>query len=68
MRAMKKPRKCLKCGRWFYDSIFYPEGRHGCRWHDCDRIKHVTRTEELRPRGTTLLDALVASLGGSKRA
>jgi hypothetical protein len=41
---MKEPRQCIKCGCWFYDSIFYPEGRYGCRWHDCDRINHITRT------------------------
>jgi hypothetical protein len=61
-----EPRQCIKCGRWFYDSIhypdggaiFYPEGHYGCRWHDCDRINHVTRTEELRSRQTTLLEAI----------
>jgi hypothetical protein len=30
--AMKEPRQCIKCHRWFYDSIFYPEGYYGCRW------------------------------------
>jgi hypothetical protein len=39
----KEARQCIKCGRWFYDSIFYPEGRYDCRWHDCDRIDHVSR-------------------------
>jgi hypothetical protein len=58
MQSMKEPRQCIKCGRWFYDSVFYPEGRHGCRWHDCDRVNHVTRTEEFRPRRTTLLEAI----------
>jgi hypothetical protein len=29
VRAMKEPRQCIKCGCWFYDSIFYPEGRAG---------------------------------------
>jgi excisionase family DNA binding protein len=39
MRALsKEPRQCVKCGRWFYDSINYPEGRYGCRWHECDRF------------------------------
>jgi hypothetical protein len=56
--AMKEPRQCIKCQRWFYDSIFYPEGHYGCRWHNCDRINHVTRTEELRLRRTTLLEAI----------
>jgi hypothetical protein len=42
--AMKEPRQCIKCGCWFYDSIFYPEGLYGCRWHDCDRINHISRT------------------------
>ena len=42
---MKKPRQCIKCQRWFYDSLLYQEGRYGCRWHDCDRINHITRTE-----------------------
>jgi hypothetical protein len=41
----KEPRECIKCGRWFYDSMFYPEGHYGCRWHNCDRISHVARTE-----------------------
>jgi hypothetical protein len=41
---MKEPRQCIRCGRWFYDLIFYREGHYGCRWHDCDRINHVTRT------------------------
>lgn len=55
----KEPRECIKCGRWFRDSIFYPEGRYGTRWHNCDRINHVTRTEELRRRRTTLLKAFL---------
>ena len=38
-----QPRQCIKCRRWFYDSIFYPEGKYGCRWHGCDQINHVTR-------------------------
>jgi hypothetical protein len=58
-----EPRQCIKCGYWFRDSIFYPEGHYGCRWHNCDRINHVTRTEELRPRRTTLLGAI---FGGTK--
>jgi hypothetical protein len=44
MSAMKEPRKCIKCQRWFHDSIFHPEGHYSCRWHDCYRINHVTRT------------------------
>ena len=43
MQPMKEPRQCIKCHRWFYNSIFYLEGYYGTRWHDCDRINHVTR-------------------------
>jgi hypothetical protein len=43
----------------FYDSAFYPEGCYGTRWHGCDRINHATRTEELRLRRTTLLEAIL---------
>jgi hypothetical protein len=43
----KEPRQCVKCGRWFYDSIRYPEGHYGCRWHECDRVNHVERRASL---------------------
>jgi hypothetical protein len=26
VQPMRKERQCIKCGRWFYDPIFYPEG------------------------------------------
>jgi hypothetical protein len=50
VRAMKEPRQCIKCGCWFYDSMFNPEGRYGCRCHDCDRINHITRTAKWATR------------------
>ena len=37
-----------------YDSLFYPEGYYGCRWHDCDRINHVTRIEGWRMQPKSL--------------
>jgi hypothetical protein len=51
--AMKEPRQCIKCQRWFYDAIFYRQGFYGCRWHDCDRIDHVTRMAgwRMKPKG-----------------
>jgi hypothetical protein len=38
---------------WFYDSVFYPEGHYGCRWHECDEIDHVTRLAGHRSRPKT---------------
>jgi hypothetical protein len=67
VRAVSKaPRQSIKCRRWFYDSIFHPEGKYGCRWHDCDRINHVTRIDDLRSRPRTLREALSASFWGRK--
>jgi len=43
-----QPRQCIKCRRWFYDAIFYREGRYGCRRHGCDEIDHVTRLADWR--------------------
>jgi hypothetical protein len=50
---MNQPRQCIKCRGWFYDSIFYREGRYGCRWHDCDRIDQITRMAgwRMKPKG-----------------
>jgi hypothetical protein len=62
MPAMKEPRQCIRCRRWFYDSRFYSEGRYGCRWHDCDRIDHVTRMADWRTQpkswGETILGVM----------
>ena len=59
----REPRQCIKCARWFRDSTLYPEGHYGTRWHNCDRINHVTRTQELWPRRTTLLGAISDAAG-----
>jgi hypothetical protein len=61
---MKEPRQCIKCHRWFYDSIFYLEGYYGCRWHDCDRINHVTRTEGWRTQSKSFWNRLKERLAG----
>jgi hypothetical protein len=55
----KEPRQCLKCHRRFYNSIFYPEGRYGCRWHNCDRINHVTRRASIYEERPALIERVL---------
>jgi hypothetical protein len=45
-QCVTRARNCANAssgGAGFNDFIRHPEGRYGCRWHECDRVNHVNR-------------------------
>lgn len=46
-QGSRNPHQCNNCGNWFYDLPGWPQGKHGCRRHQCDLGKIFNLAEQL---------------------